>query len=120
MTTIVEEIRDACAWVAARAQYVHIDMAVISGYAARLPLSPGLDGADPEVHVTGGSREEKAAFWLTLDAINFGSGWFPTLRKRPGQSGYHTVAGGLTDRFAAGGPWSADELARLSADDIAT
>src|SRR5947209_1261298 len=101
MTTIVDEIRAACAWVAAQAESVHIERAAIPDYAAGLPLCPGLDGADPEVHVSAGSREEKAAFWITLDAINFGSGWFPTLRKRPGQSGYHTVAGGLTDRFAA-------------------
>jgi len=25
---------------------------------------------------------------VTVDAINFGSGWFPTLRKRDGRSGY--------------------------------
>ena len=42
-------------------------------------------------------------FTLTLDAINFGSGWFPTLRKRPGCSGYFTVAWALTDRFRADG-----------------
>ena len=34
---------------------------------------------------------------LVLDSINFGSGWFPTLRKRPGMSGYFTVASSLTD-----------------------
>ena len=48
-----------------------------------------------------------AAYWLTLDAINFGSGWFPTLRKRAGQSGYHTIAAGLREHFDAHGPWSA-------------
>ena len=31
---------------------------------------------------------------LTLNAINFGSGWFPTLRKRDGLSGYRTVEAG--------------------------
>ena len=41
----------------------------------------------------------RAAFWLTLDAINFGSGWFPTLRKRPGQTGYRTIAAGIRRRF---------------------
>ena len=40
-----------------------------------------------------------AAYLLTLDTINFGSGWFPTLRKRPGCSGYFTVAWALSDRF---------------------
>ena len=40
---------------------------------------------------------------LALDSINFGSGWFPTLRKRPGCSGYFTVAWALADRFRAAG-----------------
>ena len=62
---------------------------------------------DPEAHLLEGSREELAAFWLTLDAINFGSGWFPTLRKEPGRSGYFTVAIGVRRRFAADGPWRA-------------
>jgi len=37
------------------------------------------------------------AFFLTLDAINFGSGYFPHLGKRPGMSGYFTAAASLTD-----------------------
>ena len=49
-------------------------------------------------------------YLLTLDAINFGSGWFPTLRKRPGCSGYFTVAWALADRFREHGPWSNAEL----------
>ncbi len=57
-------------------------------------------------------------YMLTLDAINFGSGWFPTLRKRPGCSGYFTVAWALADRFrargavVAGGAAGADRGAR--------
>ena len=51
---------------------------------------------------------------LTLDAINFGSGWFPQLRKREidgrALSGYFTIAWALTDRFRARGPWTAAEL----------
>jgi hypothetical protein len=116
---IVDEIRARCAWVAGRARHVHIETAAIPAYAAGLELEPGHDGADPAVHFAGGEREARAAFWLALDAINFGSGWFPTLRKRPGHSGYHTVAAGLTDRFAADGPWSAEALTVLSAGEIA-
>ncbi len=116
---IVDEIRAGCAWVATRARHVHIETAAIPAYAAGLELRPGHAGADPAVHLQGGEREMRAAFWLTLDAINFGSGWFPTLRKRPGQSGYHTVAAGLTDRFADVGPWSPDALAAIEAEEIA-
>jgi hypothetical protein len=56
---------------------------------------------------------------LTLDAINFGSGWFPTLRKRPGCSGYFTVAWALTDRFRAEGPWTGHELRGLTPSAVA-
>ncbi len=58
-------------------------------------------------------------YTLTLDAINFGSGWFPTLRKRPGCSGYFTVAWALADRFRARGPWTAGRTARLDAGEVA-
>jgi hypothetical protein len=119
MAAIVDDIRGACAWVAQRARHIRIESAAIPAYAASLDVIPSHDGADPEAHVTAGSREQRAAFWLTLDAINFGSGWFPTLRKRPGQSGYLTVAGGLTDRFAAYGPWSAEALAAIEASQVA-
>jgi hypothetical protein len=57
-----------------------------------------------------------ATYLLTLDAINFGSGWFPTLRKRPGCSGYYTIAWALADRFRARGPWTNDELMHMTAD----
>ncbi len=117
--TIVDEIRSACAWVAERATHVELHRAAIEAYADSLDVIPTDDGADPAAHLTGGNREDRAAFWLTLDAINFGSGWFPTLRKRPGHSGYLTVAGGLKDRFADRGPWAATELANLEAWDIA-
>jgi hypothetical protein len=74
---------------------------------------------DPERHYLEGSRAETAAYLLTLDAINFGSGWFPTLRKRLGSSGYFTVAWALADRFRSSGPWAAAELCDLDAAAVA-
>ena len=47
---------------------------------------------DPERHYLEGGPEEVASYTLALDAVNFGSGWFPTMRKRAGCSGYYTVA----------------------------
>ncbi len=58
---------------------------------------------DPERHYLEGSPEDVAMYTLTLDSINFGSGWFPTLRKRPGCSGYFTVAWGWPTAFAPTG-----------------
>jgi hypothetical protein len=59
--------------------------------------------------------EQRAAHWLQLNAINFGSGWFPTLRKPPGLSGFRTVEAGLR----AHGPWPAAALAAIDAGEIA-
>jgi hypothetical protein len=116
---LVDEIREACAWVAARATHVTVDEAAIPAYAAALPGAAELPGLDPAVHVVDGPSELRAAFFLMLDAVNFGSGWFPTLRKRDGRSGYFTVALGLRERFDAQGPWSAQELRGLDAAAIA-
>jgi hypothetical protein len=107
----VDELRAACAKVSERARFVRIERDRIAGYAAGLPPAPAAEPTRP--------GQESAAFWLTLDAINFGSGWFPTLRKPAGRSGYHTIAGGLRERFAAGGGWSAEELAEIDPREVA-
>jgi hypothetical protein len=113
------ELRAACAQVAARARHVTIDMNTLDRYARSLPAEHALTQPDRQAHLLAGTREELAAFWLTLDAINFGSGWFPTLRKRRGRSGYFTVAAGVEKRFKQHGPWTAHALARIGAAEIA-
>jgi hypothetical protein len=101
-----------------RASHVRVNSEVIPEYAAGLPLGDRPGAAD-QTEAVAASREHLAAFWLTLDAINFGSGWFPTLRKPPGTSGYHTIAGGLKERFDTEGPWKPEELRRITAAEVA-
>ncbi len=111
---LCEEVRRSCAEIAASARSVRIDLSRVGS------IEPGpAPELDPERHYLEGSMEEVAMFTLTLDAINFGSGWFPTLRKRPGCSGYFTVAWALADRFRSSGPWSPDELQALTTEDVA-
>ncbi|HWE32946.1 MAG TPA: queuosine salvage family protein [Solirubrobacteraceae bacterium] len=111
MIDLPTEIRTACQWVARRARHVSIVTDAIPAYAAALPL----DGPRP-----GDEHEpDDPDYWLTLDAINFGSGWFPTLRKRAGSSGYETIAAGLRERFERHGPWSAAELRAITAAELA-
>jgi hypothetical protein len=119
LSDLLTQLRSACALVAERAEHVRIERERTSAYVATLPIDLANSGADPDVHLTDGTREELAAFWLTLDAINFGSGWFPTLRKRAGRSGYHTIAAGITERFATHGPWTARMLATISSGEVA-
>jgi hypothetical protein len=116
MTDPVTRLREGCAEVASRARFVSVDRGAIGAYAANLPLSPREDGGPDPVP---GTREQRAAFWLTLDAINFGSGWFPTLKKAPGRSGYHTTADGVAGRFESRGAWSAEELGAIEPDELA-
>jgi hypothetical protein len=105
--------------VVAQAESVTIEEAAIAAYAQSLPEPGEMPPPNPEAHITTGSRQLRAAFFLSLDAINFGSGWFPTLRKREGRSGYYTVAMGLRDHFASHGAWNATEMAGLQAADLA-
>ncbi len=65
-----------------------------------------------------GSEEDRARYVLCLTAINFGSGWWPTITKRPGMSGYFTMATGLTERFRAHGPWTNEQLRALTAAEV--
>jgi hypothetical protein len=116
---VLNRLREACARVAGTASSIRIDRAAIPAYAGALPLDAPTAAPDPAAHLIEGSGEELAAFWLTLDAINFGSGWFPTLKKRPGRSGYFTIAMGVCDRFRALGPWTAKELSTLDAARVA-
>jgi len=119
VTAVTSLVRSACARVAADAGQVAIERETIPAYAAGLPLAAPPAAPDSEAHLVAGSHEARAAFWLTLDAINFGSGWFPTLRKRGGRSGYYTVATGVRERFTGAGPWDAEELERITASEIA-
>jgi hypothetical protein len=111
---LCDEVRAACAEIAESARSVAIELDRVGA------IEPGPEPRlDPERHFLDGSAEQVALFTLTLDAINFGSGWFPTLRKRPGCSGYNTVAWALTDRFRAAGPWAADELREIETAEVA-
>lgn len=116
---VPSRVRAACARVAARARSVRIAEGEIESYAAALPPPTELPPPDPATFLVEGDRESRTAFVICLDAINFGSGWWPTIRRRPGHSGYFTVAAGLTERFRDEGPWSPAELLRLSPPEVA-
>ena len=109
--SLTDDIRAASKAVAGRARQVRIREGAVEAYAATLPAqsppAPDLAPGEPD--------ERRAAFQLTLNAINFGSGWFPTLRKAPGMSGFRTIEAGLRAR----GPWTADALAALGRDEVA-
>jgi hypothetical protein len=116
---VTDHIRAACRGVADRARYVHVERERIPAYAASLPLERiAQPEHDAPTHYLG-HGDDTAAFFLTLDAINFGSGYFPHLRKRPGMSGYFTIAASLNDHFHLHGPIAASDLARSTPEECA-
>jgi hypothetical protein len=112
--SLLDEVRAHCRAVAESARYVTIDLD-----AAR-PLEPAPPPElDPERHFLEGEPADVADYLLQIDAVNFGSGWFPMLRKRPGSSGYFTVAWAWADHVRAHGVSTAAELRRLETADVA-
>jgi hypothetical protein len=119
---LTDDVRASCARIAAGARWVRIDHERLVAYDAGAIDPPPLD---PERHYLEGSEADVATYLLTVDAVNFGSGWFPTLRKRTDPhtgrpvSGYFTIAWALAERFRAHGPWSNPELRAMRTDELA-
>ena len=119
-TGLLDSVRRTCRVVAERPSHVRIAHDRIPAYASALQLDKAaLPELDPGTHFLD-QGEGTLAFFLTLDVINFGSGYFPHLRKRPGMSGYFTVASSLTDHYREHGPFSAEELVQITKDECTT
>ncbi|MGD8282891.1 MAG: queuosine salvage family protein [Desulfobacterales bacterium] len=113
-SNVFEQIRKACQEVAEQAAYIKINYDQIDAYAASLTVEEPIAAVlDPNSHYLD-CEEDTVAFLLTLDSINFGSGFFPCLRKRPGMSGYFTIASSLKDYYKTHGPLPAQKLAAIT------
>lgn len=112
---VLDEVRAHAARLAGAAKFVRIQEDRIPAYALTLPLeeSPAAE-LDPVTHYLG-EPDATLAYLVTLDAINFGSGYFPHLEKRAGLSGYFTVAASLRDAW----PMTVEDLRRLQSADCA-
>jgi len=113
---VLADIRKGCRRVAAVATRVRIDRGRLRTFSEGL-ADAGSDppAVDPEHHFVG-TPEETLIYWVLLDSVNFGSGFFPHLRKTHA-SGYYTVAAALAEQFRTHGPLTADGLVRLTAGD---
>jgi hypothetical protein len=112
-------IRSACAEVTRRARFVRIDDAGLEAFAERLAESSWTEVDLDPAHDFDGPLESELAFVFALDAINFGSGWFPVLRKRAGMSGYRTIASACKRCFERGGRWDGERLRETSRESMA-
>lgn len=113
MPSIFEQIRQSCAEVAELADHVQIDQPAIDAYADELPVDRiETPERDEQLHYFGHGAET-VAYVLTLDTVNFGSGYFPWTQPRDGQTDYAMVARALTDRFESHGPFDPEQLTEL-------
>ncbi len=111
-TDVLDRIRRDAARVATRARHVAIDADRLAAYATELATieQPSTDPGRVRLP----DDETTVAFVVTLDAINFGSGWFPHLNKPTGLSGYHTVASAWRELWQSRPP-SLETLASIDA-----
>src|SRR6476469_7949720 len=78
---MLDEVRAHAARLAAAARFVRIQADRIPTYADALPLAQSCTPElDPLTHYLG-EPDATLAYLVTLDAINFGSGYFPHLEK---------------------------------------
>ncbi|HEX6568166.1 MAG TPA: queuosine salvage family protein [Acidimicrobiales bacterium] len=110
--TVFDRIRAACSTVAERATAVGLDLGALDTLAATLTADepPLLPEERPA-----GDDEAMATEVVVWNAVNFGSGWFPVLRKREGLSGARSLAEALADHVAACGAPTAAWLAEADA-----
>jgi hypothetical protein len=112
---LLDEVRANAAALAASAKHVQIQHAAIEAYAHALPTDQARQPElDPATHFTG-AADDTLAYVVALDAINFGSGYFPLLKKRHGLSGYFTVASSLKDAW----PLTSADLVAVTAHECA-
>jgi len=107
--SLPDEVRRHCAAVARDARFVRIDPQATT-------VTGGVAGLDAQEHFLEGDPEAVARYVLILDTINFGSGWFPTLRDGS--------TSGMTRRLTAhvrqhGRPWTGAQLRGLDAGTVA-
>lgn len=113
------EIKAAAATVAESATWVTVDMDRVLMYPEMLNVGDALSTShSAEEHLLG-AGEDTLRFFLLLDAVNFGSGYFPYLNKEEGLSGYFTVASRLKQYVQANGIPDPRELLSMSREKCA-
>ena len=110
MANIFSRIREQAELICENARWVNIDTERLLSFADRLQVYglPELEHTAEHHYLDHG--EDTLAYFLILDSINFGSGYFPYLKKEEGFSGYFTIANGLKKYFEQFGPPEASLL----------
>ena len=99
---MIEQVLPSCRRVAETARLVTIDEAALDGFAEPIArLLPRKMRHTP--HHLASDYRATTAYFLILDALNFGSGFFAHYRPYRGEQGYYALATALRDWFLAEG-----------------
>jgi hypothetical protein len=120
--SLFDSMRRGFEYVAGNARFVKIDYQRLASFVRELPDQPPKNVLDSSHHFFG-SEEETAGYILTLDSINFGSGFMPGLAdegwKLVNNSIYYTVSTRLKEHFDHKGALSASDLSEITPQEIA-
>ena len=113
-------VRESCRAVSASARFVKIDEAALAAFARGVvPREVRATAPLQLPEAVARDAESACGYVLALNAVNFGSGYFPELSKRPGHSGFRSIEACLIDHVERRGPFEAPWLASISAQDCA-
>jgi hypothetical protein len=119
---IFAALREGFAFVHAKASHVRINEDRLASFADALPSKPPGNVLDVTHHFIG-PPEEMASYILTLDSINFGSGYKPLLVKEGWKtvngSLYFTISTRLKEYFERRGPLSPRALTEITPAQVA-
>lgn len=117
--SIFDQIRESCRKVTEASRHVKINIDRISAYLASLPLHE-LEHLemDTENHFCG-DEEATVNYFVVLDCINFGSGYFKYLIEDPGKTGYFTISSRLKHEFSRRGKFECSFLKQITPDECA-
>ncbi len=110
---LLDEIRAACQQVAKNPQYVFINYESLDYYAKSLNFAELKKPVYDSYHHLLADDNSTLAYIIVLNSINFGSGYFPNLKKNDGMSGYFTIAYNLKEYFVEHGSFSPQELTHI-------
>lgn len=111
MQSIFSRIRESCEHVAENARWVAVNHEEIALYPERLLMEQRPSLGHTEEHHLLHRGDDTLRFFVILDSINFGSGYFPFFDKDTGVSGYFTVARRLKEYCEGNGLPDASFLA---------
>lgn len=114
MSHLLENVRERCKLVAEQATFVSVDLPTLFLYPETLNISEGEGMKHDNYHYTSEIPEAVATYFLILDTINFGSGYFSEIFGPDAPSGYRKIASSLKNFLSVNGLLNAEDLRSMT------